>query len=56
MRITLRDFRPHVAALKDIGHQALAGRMAQHYLDSYAEGLNKYIRELYQIAAARKSF
>jgi hypothetical protein len=56
MRITLRDFRPHVAALKDIDHQALAGRMAQHYLDSYAEGLNKYIRELYQIAAARKSF
>jgi hypothetical protein len=26
--------------------------MAQHYLDTYVEGLNNYIRELHHIAAA----
>jgi hypothetical protein len=52
MRITLRDFRPHVAALIDIGYKTLATRMAQHYLDTYVEGLNNYIRELHHIAAA----
>ncbi|MCP4361634.1 MAG: hypothetical protein GY796_26790 [Chloroflexi bacterium] len=52
MYITLRDFRPHVAAMIEIGHKALATRLAQHYLDTYAEGLNNYIRELRRIAAA----
>jgi hypothetical protein len=55
MHITLRDFRPHVAALIDIGHKALAVRMAQHYLETYAEGLNNYIRELHQIATASRN-
>lgn len=54
MRLTLRDFRPHVAALVEIGHKALATRLAQHYLDTYAEGLNDYIRELRRIAAASR--
>lgn len=54
MRITLRDFRPHVAAMTEIGYKALATRMAQHYLDTYAEGLNEYIRELRRIAAASR--
>lgn len=54
MRITLRDFRPYVAALAGIGHKGLATRMAQHYLDTYAEGLNDYIRELRRIAAASR--
>lgn len=52
MRVTLRDFRPHVAALRDIGYKALATRMAQHYLDTYVQGLNGYIRELHTIAVA----
>ena len=55
MHITLRDFRPHVAALIDIGHKALAVRMTQHYLETYAEGLNNYIRELRRIATASRS-
>ena len=52
MRLTLRDFRPHVAAMIDVGYKALAARMTQHYLDTYAEGLNEYIRELRRIVAA----
>ncbi len=54
MRITLRDFRPHVAAMIDVGYKALATRMAQHYLDTYAAGLNEYIRELRRIVAASR--
>jgi len=52
MHITLRDFRPHVAAMIEIGYKALATRIAQHYLDTYAQGLNDYIRDLRRIAAA----
>jgi hypothetical protein len=50
LHITLRDFRPHSVALTRIGHKALAARLAQHYLDSYAEGLNRYVQELRGIA------
>jgi len=46
MRFSLRDFRPHVAALVANGYQELANRITQDYLDSYADGLNRYIREL----------
>ncbi|MCL4263438.1 MAG: hypothetical protein KJ069_09490 [Anaerolineae bacterium] len=54
MRVTLRDFRPHVAALISIGSKALATRLAQHYLDTYAAGLNNYLHELRRIAAASR--
>jgi hypothetical protein len=46
MRITLRDFRPHVGLLTAIGRKDLAARLTQHYLDTYAHGLNDYIRDL----------
>jgi len=49
MRLTLRDFRPHVAALVACGYQELANRITQDYLDSYANGLNRFIRELLKI-------
>lgn len=52
MHITLRDFRPHVAVMIDVGYKALAARMTQHYLDTYAEGLNDYVRDLRRIVAA----
>lgn len=52
MHITLRDFRPHVAALSGAGYKSLAARMTQHYLETYAEGLNGYIRELRRIVLA----
>lgn len=54
MRVTLRDCRPHVAALTGIGYKALATRLAQHYLDTYAAGLNNYLHELRRIAAASR--
>jgi len=49
MRLSLRDFRPHVAALVASGYQELANRITQDYLDSYAVGLNLFIRELLEI-------
>lgn len=55
MRVTLRDFRPHVAALTNIGYKALAARLTQHYLDTYAAGLNNYLHELRRIAVASRN-
>lgn len=49
MRITLRDFRPHVGMLLQVGQQDLAQRMTQDYLDSYAEGFNRYLADVQQI-------
>jgi hypothetical protein len=46
MRITLRDFRPHVALLVAAGHKDLATKLVQHYLDTYASGLNHFISDL----------
>lgn len=54
MRISLRDFRPYVGPLIACGRQDLAARLAQHYLDTYAGGLNRYVRELYEMTAARR--
>ena len=49
MRITLRDFRPHVQQLIRADQKELAIRLAQDYLDAYADGLNTYIRDLQRI-------
>ncbi len=49
MRLSLRDFRPHVRLLMDIGRRDLATCLVQDYLDAYANGLNSYIRDLYRI-------
>jgi hypothetical protein len=46
MRLSLRDFRPHVALLIAAGHKDVAVRLAQDYLDSYVSGLNQYVRDL----------
>ena len=40
MRISLRDFRPHVAALHVVDQQDLAQAITQDYLDAYAQGFN----------------
>ncbi|HKJ39936.1 MAG TPA: hypothetical protein VJ972_14260, partial [Anaerolineales bacterium] len=53
MHITLRDFRPHVAVLHNIGRKDLADLIAQDYLDAYAQGLNQYVQEVTRIAIAR---
>ncbi len=54
VRLSLRDFRPHVEALHRLGMDALAQAIAQDYLDAYAEGLNRYIAELREIATASR--
>jgi hypothetical protein len=55
MKITLRDFRPHVAALHAIRRKDIADLIAQDYLDTYAQGLNQYVQEVTQIAVAHSS-
>ncbi len=52
MHVSLRDFRPHVAALIDAGHKELATSLTRHYLDSYANGLNHFIADLRDITEA----
>lgn len=54
MRIHLRDFRPHVAALLSIGRKDLATLITQDYLDAYADGLNAYIHDLMRISMANR--
>ncbi|MFZ5912537.1 MAG: hypothetical protein ACOYYU_21240, partial [Chloroflexota bacterium] len=54
MRISLRDFRPYVAALQAAGHGETACLAAQDYLDAYATGFNAYIRDLRRITFASR--
>jgi hypothetical protein len=53
MHISLRDFRPHVAALINVRQTALVQRIAQEYVDAYANGLNQFVEELSRIVKAR---
>ncbi|MDQ7024261.1 MAG: choline/carnitine O-acyltransferase [Anaerolineae bacterium] len=53
VRISLRDFRPHVALLLKASQPQLAHHITQDYLDSYVEGFNQYIKDLLRIT--RKS-
>jgi hypothetical protein len=52
MKITLRDFRPHIVHLLEIGRRDLADLITQDYLDAYVQGLNQYVREVTRIAVA----
>lgn len=54
MRITLRDFRPHVALFMAAGRSDVASRIAEDFLVSYAEGLNQYVRDLRRITLASR--
>lgn len=54
MHISLRDFRPHVAALHAIGRADLAREITQDYLDSYVKGFNNYIFDLQRITLASR--
>jgi hypothetical protein len=54
MRISLRDFRPQVAALLSIGRKDLANMITQDYLDAYVDGFNAYIHDLSEITLAKK--
>jgi hypothetical protein len=54
MHISLRDARPHVAALLAVKQQALAQQMVQEFVDAYAITLNVYLEELLRITRSRK--
>ncbi len=54
MRISLRDFRPHVASLLAIGRRDLANLITQDYLDGYAEDFNTFIKDLSRITLASR--
>ncbi len=54
MRITLRDFRPHVGLLEAVGLKDLAFRMCQDYVDSYARGLNAFILDVRSITLSNR--
>ncbi|MCU0498939.1 MAG: hypothetical protein MUF87_16425 [Anaerolineae bacterium] len=54
VHFTLRDFRPHVRLLQELGYAPLAQLMVQDYLDSYVIGLNQYMIELREITVAGK--
>jgi hypothetical protein len=54
VRITLRDFRPHVKLLAELDMLSLAHQIAQDFLDSYVEGFNLFVRELREITVASR--
>jgi hypothetical protein len=54
LRLTLRDFRPHVGLLEAAGRKDLAVHMAQDYLDAYANGLNDFVRDLRRLTLASR--
>jgi hypothetical protein len=54
MQVSLRDFRPHVAALLAAGRKDLASLVTQDYLDSYALGMNTFIQDLIRITTASR--
>jgi len=54
MRVTLRDFRPHVHLFVETGFQDMANLITQDYLDSYAEGLNLFVTDLRRITVASR--
>ncbi|NJN54835.1 MAG: hypothetical protein HC804_08835 [Anaerolineae bacterium] len=53
MRITLRDFRPHVRLLTAVGRPDLNIYIATDLLESYATSLNQYVRDVKRIAGAQ---
>ena len=55
--LTLRDARPHVAALQQAGHGDLAEHMAHDLLSQFIAGFNSFVRDLHRIVtASRESY
>jgi len=54
MRITLRDFRPHVGLLQATGQGDLARRLTEDYLSAYVRGLNQYVQELRRMTVSSR--
>lgn len=54
LRLSLRDFRPHVGALIAANQHELAARLARDYVEAYARGLNDYVRDVRRITVASR--
>jgi hypothetical protein len=54
MRISLRDFRPHVGLFEALGRQDMSSHIVEDYLDAYTHGLNKFIAELHRITMSSR--
>jgi hypothetical protein len=54
MRVTLRDFQPHVSLFVETGYQDLANQITQDYLDSFASGLNQFVTDLRRVTVASR--
>ncbi len=54
MHVSLRDFRPHVALLKQAGREDLAQRIAQDYLEAYVHGMNRFVEDLKRVTLASR--
>jgi hypothetical protein len=54
VHLSLRDFRPHVSVLHELGMAGLAQQITQDYLNAYADGLNQYVAELREIVIASR--
>jgi hypothetical protein len=52
LHLSLRDFRPHVAALHKVNRPDLAELIAKDYLDAYANGFNRFVKRLLDILNA----
>lgn len=52
LHLSLRDFRPHVAALQQLGKIDLAELMLKDYLDSFAQGFNEFVARLLDLLNA----
>jgi hypothetical protein len=55
MHISLRDFRPHVARLASCDRRDLAAWIAQDYLESYALGVNGWVKDIERLTTASQS-
>jgi hypothetical protein len=53
MQISLRDFRPFVSMLLALGEGPLADLLAQDYLESYVQGLNRFLAKLETVVVER---
>lgn len=54
VKMNLRDFRPHVSQLLEIGRKDLAEMITKDYLDAYVNGANRFVRELSRITIASR--
>ncbi|MBX3038255.1 MAG: hypothetical protein KF758_15190 [Anaerolineales bacterium] len=54
VKMNLRDFRPHVSQLLEIGRKDLAEMITQDYLDAYVHGANRFVNELSKITMASR--